>query len=143
MKLTVHLDKNREEEIVVYAHEKSDLVQAIERLVGDNIAELIGYKGQEAKPLILATITGFIVEQDKVYALTEGEKWQVKRRLYQLEDVLPHTFIKLNQSCIANIKQIVKFDASLGGALRVTFRDGYQDYVSRRNVKLVKERLGL
>lgn len=143
MKLTIRLDKTREEEIIVYAHERNALVQAIEQLVGDNTAELIGRKEQEAKPLPLGAVTCFVVENDKIYALIGGERWQVKRRLYQIEDALPSTFIKLNQSCIANIRQIAKFDASLAGALRVTFRDGYQDYVSRRNIRTVKERLGL
>ena len=52
-------------------------------------------------------------------------------------------FVKLNQSCIVNIKKIECFDASLGGALKVTLKNGYRDYVSRRQLKAVKERLGL
>ena len=52
-------------------------------------------------------------------------------------------FIKINQSCIANIRQIQRFDTSFSGTLRVIFKNGYTDYVSRRQLKAVKERLGL
>jgi len=37
---------------------------------------------------------------------------------------------------------IKKFDVSFGGALTVIFKNGYTDYVSRRQMKIVKERIG-
>ena len=78
-----------------------------------------------------------------MFALTEKGKYRLKSRLYQLEKNLNDNFVKINQSCIANIKKIEKFKASVGGALMVIFKNGYEDYVSRRNLKNVKERLGL
>ena len=44
---------------------------------------------------------------------------------------------------LINIDKIKRFDASLSGFLLVTLKNGYSDYVSRRNLKNVKERLGL
>ena len=52
-------------------------------------------------------------------------------------------FVKLNQSCLANIKQIKEFKASIGGSVMVIFQNGYKDYISRRELKNVKERIGL
>ena len=52
-------------------------------------------------------------------------------------------FIKINKSCIANLKKIKRFDASFGGAMQVTFKNGHTDFVSRRNLKNVKERMGI
>jgi DNA-binding LytR/AlgR family response regulator len=46
-------------------------------------------------------------------------------------------------SCIANLSKIKKFNASFSGSLSVVFKNGYTDYVSRRSVKFIKERLGL
>ena len=43
MKYTIIIDKNREEEVIVYAKEKSEFTDEIERLVNDNNLELIGY----------------------------------------------------------------------------------------------------
>ena len=44
---------------------------------------------------------------------------------------------------IANLKKVEKFSAAFSGALQVNFKNGYVDYVSRRNLKNVKERLGI
>ena len=44
---------------------------------------------------------------------------------------------------LANFNRIDHFKASIGGALLIIFKSGYKDYVSRRRLKLVKERLGL
>lgn len=143
MKFTVFIDENREEEVIVYSHGKTKLVEDIEKLVCENNFELIGFIDREAVRLDLTEVCCFIVEKNKIYAVCDKEKYAVRGRLYQLEESLPENFIKINQSCIANMKKIKKFDASFTGTLTVTFRNGYKDFVSRRNVKNVKERLGL
>ncbi len=143
MKLKTIIDPTREEEVLIYAHQKTSLVEAIESLVQDAARELIGYREREAVPLDLATVYCFTVEDDRVWAKTAAGDYAIKQRLYQLEDWLPAPFIKINQSCIANIRQIQKFDTALAGTLQVVFRGGHTDYVSRRQLKHVKERLGL
>lgn len=142
MKCITTIDKNREEEVLIYAHKRTPLVDEIEKLAGGE-NELVGYADREAYKLALSEICCFTVEDNKVYALTRKDKLQVKLRLYQVEEMLDERFVKINQSCIANLKEIRKFDASVSGALTVTFKNGYRDYVSRRNVKNVKERLGV
>lgn len=143
MKFRFFIDKSRDEEVIVYAHEKTKLVEDIENLVTENNFDLIGYADREAVKLDLADVYCFTVENNKIYALCEQEKFLIKNRLYQLEEKLTENFIKINQSCIANVRKIRKFDASFSGTLTVIFKNGYKDFVSRRNVKNVKERLGL
>lgn len=143
MRFRFFADKEREEEVIVYAHEKTKLIEDIEKLVNENGFELIGYTDREAVKLDLADVYCFTVENNRIYAVCEHEKYLLKARLYQLEEKLPENFIRINQSCIANIRKIRKFDASFSGTLTVVFRNGYKDFVSRRNVKKVKERLGL
>ena len=143
MKLRIVIDKNRDEEILIYAHEKTALLCEIEQLVNNDSFDLTGYGETETIKLNLNEICCFITEDSKVYALTEQGKYRLKSRLYQIEENLNDNFVKINQSCIANIKKIDKFKASVGGALTVIFKNGYEDYVSRRNLKNVKERLGL
>lgn len=137
------INQTHPEEVLIYAHKESKLTQSIARLCADDAFELIGYKDKEMLRLNLAEICCFIVEDNKIYALTQKDKWQLKCRLYTLEESLPKGFVKINQSCIAQIKLIERFDASFSGSLTVHFKNGYTDYVSRRNMKTVKERLGL
>ena len=141
MKLKIIIDETREEEILVYAHERNELVNEIERIVHQSNSDILGYKDNEAKKLSLFDVNCFISEGNKIFALT-NEKLQVKLRLYEIEDLTDDNFIKINQSCIANVRQIEKVQATLAGAISVVFKNGYKDYISRRNLKSVKERLG-
>lgn len=143
MKFRLIIDKSREEEVIVYAHEKTKFVEDIENLVKENNFELVGFVDREAVKLDLAEVYCFISENNNVFAICEKEKFRLRERLYKLEEKLPENFVKINQSCIADIKKIKRFDTSFTGVLKVVFKNGYTDYVSRRNVKNIKERLGL
>lgn len=143
MKCTLIITDEHEEEVIIYARERTKLTNDIEALVIGSVPELIGYKENEVVKLNSDLISCFTVEGNKVYALTDSEKLQIKLRLYQLEEMLPDTFVKINQSCIANIRKIERFDTSVSGTLLIKFKNGYKDYVSRRQMKAVKERFGL
>ena len=147
MKCKIITDSSREE-IVIYVREENDdvleLRDKIERLLSEEEpSELIGYSEREIIQLSPDDVCCFITEGGKVFALTENKKWQLRQRLYVLEDLLGNDFIKINQSCIANIKQIKRFETSIGASLSVVFKNGYRDYVSRRQLKAVKERIGI
>ena len=143
MKCTLIITNEHEEEVVIYARERTKLTDDIEALVIGSVPELIGYKENQTVKLSSDSVYCFTVEDNKVYALTDSEKLQIKLRLYQLEEILPDTFVKINQSCIANIRKIERFDTSVSGTLLIKFKNGYKDYVSRRQMKAVKERFGL
>ena len=143
MKCRIIIDPRREEEIVIYAHTRSPLTEAVESLAKDVSEPLIGYRNGEGVCLNWQEVCCFTVEDNKVSAHTSRGKWTVKSRLYQLEEIAPPTFVKINQSTLANLKQIERFDTSVAGTLKVKFKNGTVDYVSRRNLKSVKERLGL
>lgn len=143
MKVQTVIDPTAEERVVIYAREKSELVNAIEHLVTDTAFELVGYRGREGVRLDAREVACFIVEGGRVYAVTGKERLELRCRLYQLETALSEDFVKIHQSALANIRQIASFDASISGTMRVHFKNGYGDYVSRRCLKQVKERLGL
>ena len=143
MKCRTVIDKDREEEVVIYIHERNSLSSEIEELVMGRSLELFGFKDKNIVKLSPSDVFCFTVENNKVYALCEREKYQIKQRLYLLEEILDRDFVKINQSCIANIKQIKRFETSIGVSLSVVFKNGYRDYVSRRQLKAVKERIGI
>ena len=143
MKYSILIDPGREEEIVIYAHEKTRLVERSEELILGDRDELIGYRDRGAVMLDAADVICFSVDDGKVCAVTKQEKLLVKQRLYQLEERFASDFLKINQSCLVRVDRIKRFDSSIGGALMVTLDGGYRDYVSRRQMKTVKERMGL
>ncbi len=142
MKCTIVIDPTREEEVVIYVRQKTPLAEQIKLLTEESSAALVGYQGQQIVSLLPGDVTCFFTESGKLFALTEKETWQLRQRLYEIEALLGTDFIKINQSCIANVKKIDRFEVSIGGALRVIFKNGHKDFVSRRQLKFVKERMG-
>ena len=144
MKCYTYIDKNHEEEILIYSHERNDLVEEIEKIVSINSINIIGTYENEIIKINPIEVSCFISENNKVFALIGDKKYQIKYRLYQLEEMdFNKYYIKINQSCYANIKKIKKFESTIGGSLKVIFNNNYIDYISRRELKNVKERMGL
>ena len=143
MKCQIIIDEKREEEVLIYAQKRSSLVDEIERLVESNNLTIKGTKDDEIIIINPLDVTCFISQNNKVFALIGEEQYKIKERLYQLEEMMDENYIKINQSCLANIKRIDRFSSSLGGAIMVLFDNGYKDYISRRELKKVKERMGL
>jgi len=145
MKYTLNIDKDREEEIQIFAHSKNDLICDIERIIFDSEREhapLVGYVNEDAVIIDPEEVYCFFLEDKKLYALLERGKIHLKMRLYEIEERLGNDFIKINQSSVANINKISRFSVSSGATLKVHFKNGHVDYVSRRQVRFVKERLG-
>ena len=144
MKYTTIIDPERDQEVIIHARRKTPKIEALEDYIRRMDTELLGY-GKEGQiiPLRPDDITCFIAEEGRVYALTDGERLSVRLPLYALEETLGDGFIRINQSCLGNIRKITRFDASIGGSLMVTFTNGHRDYVSRRQLKTVKERMGM
>ena len=144
MKHTTVIDPTREEEVIIYAHARTPEIEALETYISRMDTELPGYGDRgEIIPLRPDGICCFTAEEGKVYAHTDEGKLIVRLPLYALEEMLGDQFVRINQSCLGNIRRITRFDASIGGSLMVTFESGHRDYVSRRQLKTVKERMGM
>lgn len=142
LKCEIIIDPTCEERVVVYAKEKTALVKEIEKLAKEE-TELLGYRENEIVKLDPNGIECVSVINNKVYAVCHNERYALKERLYTLEEKLPQNFVKINQSCLANVAKIERFDTSISGTLKIRFKGGHTDYVSRRQLKNVKERIGI
>lgn len=143
MKLRLFIHKDEDERIEIHARERNELVEQIETLVNNYAVNLNGYKENEIVPLTKDGIYRVFVEDNKVYASTADGTYQLKLRLYQLEEMLGDTFLKINQSALVNKRHIKKFSSSWGGSLLVELTNGETDYISRRQTKHVMERMGI
>lgn len=146
MKYTLHIDPECDEEVIVRAREKNALTDAIEALINVEKVRtppLIGYIGDDIFEIRPEEVYCFFIEDKKLFASTKKGDALVKRRLYEIEKYLSDEFIKINQSTIANLKLVDRFSVSIGATLCVHFKNGRRDYVSRRQMKAVKERLGI
>lgn len=143
MKFTLFINPEKEEEVIVCAHEESRLTEKIRELVSGEEDVLLGYGESTVVCLDPSNVVCFTSEDGKVFAHTANETLLVKLRLYQLEERFGSTFVKINQSCLVRTDKIKRFHSSIGGSLMVTMEGGYRDYISRRQLKTVKERFGI
>lgn len=146
MKYTLYVDPECEEEIIVRSHKRNELTDAIERLVNaekTHTPPLVGYIGDDIITVDPREVFCFFIEDKRLFASMARGNVLIRRRLYELEEILNEGFIKINQSALANLKLIDRFSVSFGASLVVHFKNGRREYVSRRQMKAVKERLGL
>jgi DNA-binding LytR/AlgR family response regulator len=143
VKWSLFINKEKEEEILIYAHEENDLVKDIISLVALQDKTINGIYNDEIQLITPSLVSCLISENSKVYALINDKKYLIKKRLYQMEEMMDESFLKINQSCLVNRKKIVKIQASIAGSLMVILDNGYKDYVARRELKNIKQRMGL
>ena len=142
----LQLDRNHVEEIVATVHQRTALIDEIERLVTqDNLSEQIpGYEEDEIVMLDLKQIDCFFVEDERTYAhCQDGKQYLIRRRLYELEKNLPGYYERISKSAIANWPRVSRFRVQLSGAVDAVFKSGYTECISRRCFAELKRRYGL
>ena len=81
-------------------------------------------------------------EGQKVMVRSEEGCFAVQKKLYELETELgERNFVRISKSEIVNIRKIKNMDLSITGTIRLLMKNGYETYVSRRNVSKIKEKL--
>ena len=146
MKFKLIIDKTKDEEIVATVREPSALTEQIQQLVLEYTGtdRITAYGEDDTKILKFQEIVCITVQDGKTYAVdVTAKQSRLKQRLYELEAVLPSSFIRINKSAIANETQIERFVANFSGAVDVVFKGGYREYVSRRCFAQIKRRYGL
>ena len=137
------IDKERPEEIVATVHERSALTDQIEMLImhyagTDRVA---AYTEDDMKMLKYSEIECISIIDGKTWAIDcQGVRYRLKQRLYELENMLPAFFIRINKSSLANENRLERFAAGFGGAVDAVFKSGYKEYVSRRCFAAIKRR---
>ena len=134
-------DKYTEPEVHLCVNEKNreteELYKAIEKLLELRIT---GYQGQESELLSPTEIVRIYSENKKVYVRTAEDCYEVKERLYVLEEQLKEQkFVRISNSELVNVQQIGKLDMSYAGTIQMNMRNGDVTYVSRRFVRKIKD----
>ena len=143
MKFTLIIDKNQEEEVILRAHSPSVLTEQIEALIlaHNHRDRIAAYTEDEMRILKFSQIECITVLDGKTTAIdTKGNHYRLKHRLYELEPLLPSSFIRINKSSLANESRLKEFAATFSGGVDAVFQCGYREYVSRRCFAQIKRR---
>ena len=142
MKFKFIIDKQKDEEVVITAHQRTALVDEIEALISKHTDRIPGYTENDIKMLSISEIECVTVLDGKTYAIdSKNHRYRLKQRLYELESALPPSFIRINKSTLANKTRLDRFQVTYAGSVDAVFKCGYTEYVSRRCFAQIKRRL--
>ncbi|MBQ8909589.1 MAG: LytTR family transcriptional regulator DNA-binding domain-containing protein [Oscillospiraceae bacterium] len=143
MKFTLIIDQGRDEEVVATVHERTALTDEIEALVMKYAGadRILAYTENDMKMLAFSDIECITVLDGKTYAIdSRNQRYRLKQRLYELEALLPSSFIRINKSSLANENRLDRFAVTYAGSVDAVFKCGYREYVSRRCFAQIKRR---
>lgn len=142
MKFKLIIDKAQEEEVVAIVHNRTALIDEIEALISKHTGRIPGYTEDDIKMLSVSEIECVTVLDGKTYAIdSKNRRYRLKQRLYELEQLLPSSFIRINKSTLANESALDRFTVTYAGSVDAVFKCGYTEYVSRRCFAQIKRRL--
>ena len=140
MKVKVEIDDTlNEDEIIIHTKEYSNEIK--EWIDSFKSKSKIQFFKQDTEYYMdLTTILFFESDNGMVFAHTKNDMFSVNQKLYELENLLPRTFMRISKSTIVNLQKIYSLSHSVSSHL-ITFQDSHkQVYVSRMYYKMLKER---
>lgn len=145
MDIEILIDKNcTEPKIIIKTDRLSDEVESIMKFLSTrNPTVISGIRDEKLEILDQKHIISIFSQDSKVYANTKNGRYELKLRLYELEDILENKFVRISKSEIINLKAVKSFDLGFTGTISVEMADGSISYVSRRFVTKIKKILGV
>lgn len=144
MKLELNIDEKVKETLVVVSANKIDKeVQNLINYIEYSSEYLIGIVENKASIIDIDEIIRVYIEDRKTFVVTLKDTYVVKKKLYEVENMVTRNFIKISQSEIANIKFIKNLDFSNTGTIVIKYKNSDISYVSRRMIKEFKLKLGI
>lgn len=143
MKLNIKIDTNFEEpEALITTARMTDEVNRVVEFISklDNAATIIsGIKGDKVELLEQESLIRIFAENGKIFATTEQNLYQIRLRIYELEERLDNSmFVRISHSEIVNLKKVKSLDLSFAGTICMELSNGEVTYVSK-----IKKKLGL
>ena len=147
MKIEFKIDKNvNETKVIIYSKEMNEEVKSLmNKLENCNTFEtIIGTSDDINYILDLKDIESFFTENSKVFARKANKKYRIKKRMFELEELLSDTsFVRISNSEIVNFNKVDCLDVQGRITIVLKFKSGEITYVSRRYIRKIKEYLNI
>lgn len=146
MKITVEIDESLgENEIIIRGRELNEDVIAMQKCISEALMagmKLCVTKGDMEYYLVLSEICFFETADSAVAVHTRNGIYETKLKLYELEELLPGSFLRVLKSTILNTRYIRAIHRNIAGASEVEFAGtNKRAFVSRSYFKLLANKL--
>lgn len=146
MQVEIKIDQNcKEPKIVVITDKITDEInQLVKQISDERPLAIAGFKGDVVQILEPIHIYRIFSSNGKVFAQTDQGEYNLRLRLYEVQQRLDnHSFIRISNSEIINLKKVKSFDLSFTGTICVSLSNETVSYVSRRYMSKIKHVLGI
>ena len=136
-------EKFQEDKIIICTNKITDELQEfVNKLNNEKNNKIYGYKNDKIFILEENKIETIYSENKKVFIRYEnGNIYETKKRIYELENNLPNKFVRISNSEIVNFDKVQNLDFKIVGTIILNFYTDRYTYVSRRYVKKIREYL--
>lgn len=144
MKVTVNTVSNpNEESAVINAVSMTDNISAAIALLENGEKFIIGIKDEQKVPVKMKDIYYIESIDEKSFAYTRTDCYEVRNKLYELEETLDFRFFRCSKSMILNSRKIKSVKTIENARMSATLLNDEAVVISRSYVKDLKKRLGL
>ena len=145
MIIKIEIDDNiSDDEILIKCREINENIKKIQKFIDDTTkqADIHFYKNNTEYYLSLDSVLFFETSGTSINAHTKDNFYQVKNKLYELENILPSCFVRVSKSTIINVSHIYSIEKNITSSSIVQFNGTHkQVYVSRNYYKVLKQRI--
>lgn len=142
-KVRIEADSGNENEIIIKCKSITDEVIRLQSLIsGSENGEIELMLGNKTHFVKTASILFFETCGSKTAAHTKERIYYTDLKLYELEECLPRSFMRISKSCIINTKAVSAIHRELTGICEAYFPDTAKTvYISRSYYKAFKDRI--
>ena len=136
------IDPNAEEEIVIRCKTPSEEILKLQAALTGGMREIELLSGDEIYFIETKSILFFETDGNKTAAHTKTHMYYTDLKLYELEELLPRSFMRVSKSCIANTMAISSIRKEITGICEARFADtGKKIFISRSYYKAFKDKI--
>lgn len=135
------ISSSKENAIIMEYIEWTEELEDICNYIEGRKSQIIGYsENKEVYQIELDQILYFEAVGELVFAYTKTQMYEIKMRLYQIEEVTKQNMIlRVSKSFLVNIRKIKSVRPALNGRFIATMINGEEVLISRQYAKVVSE----
>ena len=146
MKIQIEIDENlMEEEVIIRCAGLNDIVQEVQKAVSEAASgtqTAVFSKGEQEYYFPLSKVLFFETDGNTINVHTADDIYETRYRLYELEEMLPGSFMRISKSAVVNTNRIYYISRGISASGIIQFEHTHKQlYVSRLYLKPLKQKL--
>ena len=137
-----NVHKKEDEHVLIRCCKVNEEVQELVDFIRSREDILTGYEESDIHQIHLREVYYFEGVDNKVYAYLKGSVYEIKHKLYELEELYgKRKFFRCSKSILVNLLRIESVKPALNGRFSANLQNGEQIIISRQYVPVLKKLL--